>query len=81
MPNGHGEERDQWMAIQRIEQSANRIEVSVARLEQCVTDHVTNGTIHQVPPCEAMKSVNAKMWAAMTSAVVGLASAVWHYVK
>ena len=73
MPNGTGEERDQWSAI-------HRIEIAATRIEQAVSDHISNQSLHPSRPCQDLRDsrddierIDRRMWAAV---IAGFGAAV-----
>lgn len=48
-----------------------------AKTEQSLHDHKQDTSIHQQSPCETVKSLDRKIWAALVTALLALGGLVW----
>ena len=70
MPHVHTDE------LHSIREDISRIAENTANLVGKFESHIQNSAIHQLPPCEAHKSLSARLWtlgAAVITALVGVA--------
>jgi len=53
----------------------------VNRLEERLENHITNQVIHQVPPCDAHKTLVSKLWAVVILVLGALISSLYAAFK
>lgn len=68
--------RDIWTALNEIKRDTGTTLITVARLEERLAAHVAEREIHTTPPCDAHKSLSARLWAVAMLALAALAASV-----
>jgi hypothetical protein len=85
-------EDQQWSAIEKIrdDMSAMRENIATATTEirgdvKTVTRlfelHISDPAIHERPPCEHVKTIDRRLWAALGAAATSMGLALWSFFK
>jgi len=53
---------------------------STKRIEQKLDSHIDNKPIHALPPCDAVKTLNSRVWAGLIASVTALGGIVYGFL-
>ena len=53
---------------------------STKRIEEKLDGHIGNKPIHALPPCDAVKTLNSRVWAGLIASVTALGGIVYGFI-
>ena len=63
------------------QQKIDEMHAILVRIDERLSNHISNDTIHQNPPCEAHKSLVNKLWAVVMLWLASIAASIYSAVR